>query len=94
MIAKALFKASTPVGWNETFSFNMMVNGKADYSLKSGTFTLQIPAEYLKAGRQFAILAMGKNGQVFTLPDTDTNPATITVNVNFDGYAMDLIYKD
>lgn len=93
-IAKTLFKAATPAGWNEAFSFNILVNGKADYSLKTGTFTLQIPAEYQKAGRQFAILAMSKNGQIVTLTDTDTNPNTITVNVNFEGYAMDLIFKD
>lgn len=93
-IAKAIFKGATPAGWQEGFSFNMLVNGKADYSLKSGTFTLIIPSEYQKTGRQYAILAMGKNGQVFLLGDTDQNPSTITVNVNFEGYAMELIYKD
>lgn len=90
-IAKALFKASIPAGWSEAFTFNILKDGKADYSLKKGSFTISVPAENQKAGRQFAILAMGKNGQVFTLTDTDTNPNTITVNVNFEGYAMDLI---
>ena len=63
-------------------------------SLKNGTLKLYIPTEYQKAGRQFAIIAMDKNGKTYLLTDTDTDPGTVTVNVSFEGYAMELIYKD
>ncbi len=92
--AQALFKKETPAGWNKAFSFNILKDGKPDSSLKQGTLTLIIPTEYRKAGRQFAILAMGKNGNVVLLSDTDTSPNTITVALNIEGYAFELIYKD
>ena len=67
---------------------------KPDFTLKSGTFTLLIPSQYQKAGRQFALVALDKTGKAYLLPDTDTNPNTITVAVNLEGYAFELIYKD
>ena len=101
-IAQALFTEAMPKGWKKAFSFNILNKDRQpETSLKSGKLTLNIPAEYQRnsvsagnAGRQFAILAMDKNGKVYVLYDTDTDPATITVNVNFEGYAMNLIYKD
>lgn len=99
-IAKGIIRSAIPAGWKEAFSFNLLVNGKTDTSLKKGTLTLTIPTEYLntivsagQAGRQFAIVAMDKNGKTYLLTDTDTNPNTITANVAFEGYAMELIYK-
>lgn len=93
--AKALFTAATPVGWKEAFTFNLLNRSRMpEVNLKSGTLTLTVPAEYLKAGRQFAIIALDKNGMTYVLPDTDMNPRTVTVNVNFEGYAMELIYTD
>ena len=55
---------------------------------------MTIPAELRKAGRTFAIIALDKNGKTFVLPDTDTDPNTITVAFDLEGYAFDLIYKD
>jgi hypothetical protein len=63
-------------------------------TLKKGTFTLTIPSEYRKAGRQFALIALTKGGQTILLPDTDTNPNTVTATINVEGYAFALIYKD
>ena len=91
--ARTLFNAATPAGWKEAFSYNILKDGKPDSSLKQGTLTLIIPTEYQKAGRQFAIIAMDKNGKTYLLTDTDTDPGTVTVNVSFEGYAMELIYK-
>ncbi len=34
------------------------------------------------------------NGKPYLLPDTDTDPETITVALSFEGYALDLIYMD
>ncbi|MCR4656058.1 MAG: hypothetical protein K5770_07520 [Lachnospiraceae bacterium] len=47
-----------------------------------------------KTGRGFALIGLDKDGNSFVLTDTDTDPATITVAVNFEGYAFDLIYRD
>lgn len=98
-IAKGVIKKAVPVGYKEAFSFDLLVNGKTDTSLKSGTMTLTIPAEYLKAtvsagqiGRQYAIIALDRYGKTYLLTDTDANPNTVTVNVNFEGFAMELIY--
>lgn len=93
-LGKLAFKSATPAGWTEAFSFNLLKNGKPDLSLKSGNMTLTVPASFQKAGRKFAILALDKNGVVQVLPDTDTNPNTITVALNFEGYALELIYID
>ena len=89
-----LFKQATPAGWQEAFAFNMAIDGKTDYTLKNGIMTLYIPAQYIKANRQYAILALDKNGQVHVLADTDHLSNAVTVNLNLEGYAFELIYKD
>lgn len=93
-LGKMAFTAAKPVGWSEGFSFNILTNGKADYSLKNGSLQLLIPAEYIKAGRQYAVMGIGKGGAVKVFTDQDANPNTITINLNLEGYAMELIYKD
>ena len=92
--AKAVFAASTPEGWKEGLSFNLVTNGRNEITLKNGTFTLLIPNDLRKDGRTFAILALDRSGKVILLPDTDTDPSTITVAVDIEGYAFDLIYND
>lgn len=92
--AQAVFNANRAVGWNETFTFNIAINGKVDYTLKNGTLTFIIPKEYQKAGRTFAVMALDKNGKAWTFADIDTNPSTLTANINVEGYAFALIYKD
>lgn len=94
LLATAIFKASIPMGWNAAFSMSMSVNGKNETSKKDGTIVLYVPGEYQKPGRTFMILAMDKNGKVFELKDLDTNPNTVTVTPNIEGFAYYLIYKD
>ena len=89
-----LFKLGTPAGWQEAFSFNMSINDKTDYTPKKGIMTFYVPEQYLKTNRQYAILAIDKNGQVHMFADTDHIPNSVTVNLNVEGYAFDLIYKD
>ena len=94
-VAKAVIKAAIPAGWTEVFEFNLLnKNRQPEVSLKKGTLTLFIPTEYQKAGRQFAIIALEKGGRTIVLYDTDTNPRTVTVELNHTGYAFSLIYKD
>ena len=92
--AQVAFNANRAVGWNEAFTFNIAINGKVDYTLKNGTLTFIIPKEYQKAGRTFAVMALDKNGKAWTFADIDTNPSTLTANINVEGYAFALIYKD
>ena len=90
----AAFHAGRPEGYSEAFSFNLIINNKVDYTLKKGTLCLNIPPEYQKTGRIFALTALDTNGNVHIFNDLDDNPATITCNVDIDGFAFDLIYKD
>lgn len=92
--AQLAFRLHTPAGWKEAFTFNMTVNDQADYTLKKGTLSFLIPAQYQKAGRTFALLGVDKDGNVKMFPDIDTKPDTITVNIDIEGYAFDLIYFD
>ncbi len=84
-----------PKGYQEAFTFNMITNGlKGDYSLKKGKVTIVIPAKYRKAGRVFALLGIDKSGKLKVFNDIDVNNDTITVNIDIEGYAFDLIYSD
>lgn len=92
--AQAAFNVSRPAGWIEAFTFNMAIDRKVEHTLKNGVLIIIIPKEYQKTGRTFAIMGLDKKGKAWIYPDTDTNPATVTANVNFEGYAFALIYKD
>lgn len=92
-VASNLFKSNLPAGWKEAFTFSLSINDKHTYTLKDGTIKLLVPEAFQKAGRKYAILAMGPNGVKF-LSDTDTLPEWITVNPNVEGFAFELIYLD
>ncbi|MCR4739897.1 MAG: hypothetical protein K5886_06510 [Lachnospiraceae bacterium] len=93
-VAASIFAASLPKGWRSAFSMSMSYNGKNEYSLKNGTIVLYVPEAFQKSGRQYAILAMGRNGNVVLCPDTDRIQNTVTVTPGVEGYAYELIYKD
>lgn len=93
-VAKTVFASATPAGWKEAFTFNLTKDGKADASVKSGQMKVTIPSQFIKAGRQFAILALDKSGNIHTYPDTDASDGTVSANINFEGYAFSLVYKD
>ena len=59
-----------------------------------GALSMFINPEWQKEGRQYAMLSLDRYGNVTFLADTDTDPLRCTVNVNFEGYAMALLYKD
>jgi hypothetical protein len=91
-LGKLAFAQSRPAGWNEAFSFNMTVNGKADHSPKNGTLKISIPAQYIKSGRQFAVQAIEGDGTVKLYNDIDNSDSNVTIAVNGTAYAFDLIY--
>lgn len=92
--AKVAFLDGKPAGYTESFSFNLITGQKAEMTLKNGSFTMDIPKELQKAGRTFALIGLDKNGMAWVFSDTDKNPETITVTINLEGYAFELIYKD
>ncbi len=97
-LCAAVFKAATPLGFFEAFSFNLNldVTGKTkpNYGKKAGKFVLNIPKQYRKKGRTFAIIGIGKPGKVKIFYDTDINDETFTTDIDIEGYAFSLIYTD
>ncbi len=93
-MGRLAFNQARPAGWKEAFAFNLAIDGKVDNSQKKGRLILYIPSEYQKTGRTFMILGLNKGGQVFSYTDKDENSVTVTVDLNLQGYAFDLIFKD
>ncbi len=94
----AAFKAATPEGYAEAFTFNMLGKDNGTFrtgsSKKTGEFTLNIPPQYRKAGRTFALIGIDKNGRTKIFTDTDLSDNSITVMLDIEGYAFSLIYTD
>ena len=88
------FAIGTPTGFTEAFSFNLLVDGKAVYDSKSGFMVIRIPEYLKKAGRVFALVAVDKNGVPHTYGDLDLNADTLCVQIDFEGYAFEVIYAD
>ncbi len=93
-LAQLAFRLHLPNGWKEALTFNMTVNDKADYSPRKGSLSFRIPSQYQSAGRKFAILGLDKTGTVKMFTDRDLRADFITVNIDIEGYAFDLIYTD
>ena len=94
----AVFKAATPNGYKEAFSFNLLLkdNGsfKPTFVKKTGKFVLHIPKEYQKAGRTFALIGIDRFGNTKIFTDEDLSNETITTTLDIEGYAFSLIYTD
>lgn len=94
-LAEAVFRAAIPAGWHEAFFLSMTVNGKNEYSKKQGTIVINIPQGYQKAGREYALLGMDKEGKIKTFTDQDRVQYTFTAGLlDFEGYQFMLMYKD
>lgn len=90
--------AKMPAGCKVAFSFNLLIkeNGSfvTNYTLRNGKLVLNIPKEWQKAGRSFAIIGVDKDGVAKIFTDEDSNDATFTTTLNIEGYAFALIYSD
>ena len=97
-LCEAAFKAATPKGFTEAFSFNFNLNAtgksKPNYDKKSGKLVLNIPAQYQNPGRTFAIIGIDKNGMTKIFYDKDLDDKTLSAEIDIDGYAFSLIYSD
>lgn len=97
-LCAAVFKAATPLGFFEAFSFNLNLDAtgktKPNYGKKTGKFVLNIPEKYRKKGRTFAIIGIDKSGKVKIFYDIDTDDKLFTTDLDIEGYAFSLIYTD
>ncbi|MCR4727216.1 MAG: hypothetical protein K5796_01010 [Lachnospiraceae bacterium] len=92
--AKAAFKNALPAGWEQMYSFDIFTDGKADHSRKNGTFGFDVPAQYQKAGRQYAIMGIDKDGKVNLFKNNSTVSGRVESDIDIEGYAFVLIAKD
>ena len=96
-LCAALFKTVTPKGFEEAFSFNLNLDATGrtapNYGRKVGQFVLNIPKQYRKAGRVFALIGVGRNGKVKFFYDSDMDDETFTTNLDIEGYAFSFIYS-
>ena len=84
------FYEAMPDGYGEVLSFNLTDNT----SRKAGKLTFDIPKECVERGRKFAVISVDKHGDAKVCYDADSNSATCTVDVDFEGYALEVIYTD
>ena len=94
LLYQEVVKNFMPLGYSELQSVNILTLGIADRGLKQGFMTFKIPADAIKKERVFAVLAVDKNGLPYIYPDLDFNNDTITVQVDYEGYAFSIIYID
>ncbi|MBO4901993.1 MAG: hypothetical protein J5518_04310 [Lachnospiraceae bacterium] len=88
------FKNAMPAGYREACPFNITINGNTDETLKNGTLSLMIPKEYQKTGRTFKLMGIDKNGNVKIFDNQSAGSLSFVADLDLEGYAFDLIYKD
>ena len=93
-LAKAVVKAFTPTGYMTACEGAISFDYKLDYVNKSGLVCYSIPEGVLASNRTYKLMTLGQNGSITVCDDLDFNPATITANINFNGYALALIYTE
>ena len=93
-LAKAVVKAFMPVGYMPACEGALSFNYKLDYLNKNGLVCFTIPQGALASNRTYKLMTLGQGGVISVYDDLDLNPGTITANVNFNGYAVALIYTE
>lgn len=75
-------------------TYDILPNNKRVQEMnKEATFTLRIPTELQKDGRDFKMICVTKDGKPVVLKDLDKDSSTITVKTK-KYYAFALVYKD
>ncbi|MBP9997389.1 MAG: LysM peptidoglycan-binding domain-containing protein [Lachnospiraceae bacterium] len=97
-LCAAAFKAAMPAGFTEAFSFNLNLDStgktKVNFDKKHGKIVLNIPTQYQKEGRTFAVIGIDRLGKTKIFYDSDADDKIFTTNLDIEGYAFSLIYSD
>ena len=93
-MAKAVVKAFTPAGYMTACEGAISFNYTLDYLNKSGLVCFTIPEGVLASNRTYKLMTLGQGGVITVYDDLDLNPGTITAHINFNGYAVALIYTE
>ncbi len=93
-LAKATVKAFIPAGYMYACDGAISFNYKLDYTNKNGVICLQLPEGIQASNRVYKILTIGEGGTIAYGDDLDSNPNTITANINFNGFAFSILYSE
>ncbi|MBO4909133.1 MAG: hypothetical protein J5476_07615 [Lachnospiraceae bacterium] len=93
-LARASVNAFMPAGYMSGCEGAIAFNFTRDYKNKQGLVCFNIPEGYQAANRVYKLMTIGQGGVISVLDDVDINPATITANVNFNGFAVVLLYTE
>ncbi len=90
-LCDAAFRYAQGYDWLVIDYFNLTLNNsfstyETAYPLK---IQVTIPADLVKQGRNWRMVCVSRNGQIYSFPDEDANDSTITFSPNrFYAYAM------
>ena len=94
-VAQVVFAQALPTGWAQAFSFVIKTYSSNSYTVKNGKVTISIPAQFKLAGRKFALMGIDKDGVVHIFDDLSPEDGdSISVDLDLEGYAFQLIYTD
>jgi len=91
-LARTSVNAMLPAGYVNALEASLVFNYTPDYVNKSGIVCYNIPEGYRNPNRTYKLVTLGEGGVIGVYDDLDLNPATISANVNFNGYAVVLAY--
>lgn len=93
-LARASVNAFMPATYMSACEGAIAFDFRLDSKNKQGLVCFNIPEGYQAANRVFKLMTLGEGGVITVCDDLDINPATISANVNFNGYAVVLIYSE
>lgn len=93
-LARASVNAFMPAGYMPACEGAITFNFTKDYKNKNGVVCFKIPEGYQADNRVFKLMTIGEGGAISICDDLDVNPATISALVNFNGFAVVLIYTE
>ncbi len=93
-LAAAIFARARSFLLNSAFSFDLSIKDKTEYTLKKGKIVMYIPEAFQRKGRVFSVLGLDKYGNIHLFTNVGIHENLLTVNVDFEGYAFELVYSD
>lgn len=90
----AAFNVALPAGYKIFNTLSMSYDGKNTYDPKKGELSIYIPAYMQKTGREFAIMCIDEAGKIYGYQNKSRSAGLFIADIDFEGYAMCLIYKD